>query len=214
MTDRKSTTKKGKGSKGKASDELTAERIRAILSDPNTPSSVAGKLQRLVSKLGELMDAPAPDTADFYADTFLYAAEAVRGGMPNTPGERAEAAPVFADVACYAERHEPKEYKAARRVVAAYDAQDAREGEKGNGCYFFMEHYVDSLMSGASDNLMCGSPRDERRSEAAMKGARRRARRGPRGRGAARSRANNQRAGACVQPRAPAHSHSSKPERT
>jgi hypothetical protein len=60
-----------------------------------------------------------------------------------------------------ATKHEPEEYKVALRVIAAYDAQDTREGEKGRGCHFFMEQYVDPLMTESSDNLVCGSPRDE-----------------------------------------------------
>lgn len=51
--------------------------------------------------------------------------------------------------------------KVARRVVAAYDAQSERDGPNRDGCHFFMENYVDPLMTGASDNFMCGSPHDE-----------------------------------------------------
>jgi hypothetical protein len=140
---------KGRSSKGRQTaaqlrdaDELTASRVRAILSDPKMPSSVAGKLQRLVNKLGELTDAPAPDTADFYADTFLLAAETVRGGMPNTPDERAEAAPLYADVARYAERHEPEAHKLARRSREIYaEWLGRKKGRRyADGAHFFVEH--------------------------------------------------------------------------
>jgi hypothetical protein len=154
---------KGRGSKGKQSatrlrdaDELTAERIRAILSDPNTPSRVAGKLQSLVNKLGELTDAPAPDTADFYADTFLYAAETVRGGMPNTPDERAEAAPLYADVARYAERHEPEGYRLARRVSEIFAEAKAR-GDRED----FIMQAADEVTTSGGEGVMLSSPASE-----------------------------------------------------
>jgi hypothetical protein len=154
------TKGKGRGSKGKQTaaqlrdaDELTASRVRAILADPKTPSRVAGKLQSLVNKLGELTDAPAPDTADFYADTFLLAAETVRGGMPNTPDERAEAAPVYADVALYAERHEPEGYRLARCVSEIY-VEAKRRGDRED----YILQAADEVTTGGGERVMLSSP--------------------------------------------------------
>jgi hypothetical protein len=126
MTTKKQSTAKG-GTKGKAEvgpreltetemragDLQTAEQIRAILSDPNTPSSVAGKLQTLINRLGEETDAPAPDSPDFYADSFAYAALVVRD--PDD-FRSAEARPAFEQVTRYAERHEPKDARLVRRL--------------------------------------------------------------------------------------------------
>jgi len=156
MTIKQSTKKggtkgKGRGSKGKqtgaqlrADDELTAARIHSILSDPKTPSSVAGKVQSLVTKLGECTDAPAPETPDFYAETFLYAADVVRGGMPNTPGELEEAALAFADVVHHAERYEPKAHKVARRCREIYAEW---LGRSSDAAHYFVEH-VDEVLEG------------------------------------------------------------------
>lgn len=152
MTTRKPTTTKGKGSKGKqsaaqlrAADEQTAGRVRAILSDQKTPSAVAGKLQSLVDKLGELFGSPAPDTPDFYAETFLYAAGVAREGMPNTSDECAEAAPVLDALTVYAERHEPKAHKVARRCVEIFTHWQRRK--RTDGAFYFVEH-TDAVLEG------------------------------------------------------------------
>lgn len=153
MTTRKVTTKGG--AKGKvtaprtlthdemrAQDEATAARILAILSDPNTGERVTLKLQKLVSQLGELTHTDTLETPGFYAEAFAAVAPVVREG-----GADAETLTAFAQAMLYAEKHEPKEYKLARRCAEIYAAAE------GDGAFYFVEH-VDAVLEGGDDGLM------------------------------------------------------------
>lgn len=138
----------------RAADELTAERIQAILSDPKTPKGVAGKLQKLVNKLGEWATPYIDETPGFYARMFLASAEAVRAGNVIPTEDAAEAMTTFANVTLLAENREPQAYKVARRCTEIYaDWLGRKKGRKyADGAHFFMEH-VDAVLEGG-DGLM------------------------------------------------------------
>jgi hypothetical protein len=159
MTAKRELTKKstkGKADRRRAADELTAERIRAILSDPATRKRVRGQLEELTYSLYAQTNAFSEATPDSCAADFFNGAAALRE-QPRNGDARA----VYEEIVRFAEQNEPIENKVARRVRTLYDAQDRREGPKGKGCHFFMENYVDPLLEESSDNFICGSPRVE-----------------------------------------------------
>jgi hypothetical protein len=128
--------------------------VRAILSDPKTPSSVAGKLRGLINRLGGATDAPPPEAGDFYAHAFAYGSESLRlGDVPRF--EVKEAREAAEQIARIAERHEPKEYKLARRIAEIYDDWLGRKpGRKhADGAHYFVEH-VDAVLEGGEDGLI------------------------------------------------------------
>lgn len=129
-----------------AGSELTAERIRAILSDPNAGERVTLRLQSLVNRLGEATDAPAPESPDFYAHAFAYGADKLRRGAVARL-EVDDAREAVEQIARLAERHEPKALKVARRCREIYEAAG------GNGAYHFAEH-VDAVLEGGADGLI------------------------------------------------------------
>jgi hypothetical protein len=136
---------KAEGSKGKA-DELTAERIRAILSDSNTGERVTLRLRSFIDQLGAATDTPAPETPDFYVYTFAHGAESLRVG-DIARGEVEEARAVVEEITRLAERHEPKAFKVARRCREIYEAAE------GDGATFFADH-VDVVLEGGDDGLI------------------------------------------------------------
>lgn len=170
----KQSTKKGarKGSfssKGKqsvaqarAADELTAARVRSILAD-STNEEVKEEVARLLGEMNDWTGAGYDLTPDSSALHFISCAERMRddAGTETLEFSAGEARKAYDRLVALADEHEPIEYKAARRVRAVYDAQREREGDKGVGCYFFMENYVDPLTTSGSDNFMLGSPREE-----------------------------------------------------
>jgi hypothetical protein len=164
MTNRKSTTKGGAKGKGRDSnrkptaeqlrtfDEVTASRIRAILSDPKTPSSVAGKLQRLLNELGEWTNPYTLESPEFYAEAFTGSAEKVRADR-LTDREREHVLPAFEQVTHYAARHEPEGHKFARRVSEIYAEAKAR-GDRED----FIMQAADEVLTSGGECAMLSSP--------------------------------------------------------
>jgi hypothetical protein len=139
----KSSRLKGKGA---ASDKLTAERVRAILSDPKTGERVTLRLTSLVNRLGDATDASVLETPDFYAHAFAEGAERLRRGAVARleAGEAREAAEQITQLA---ERHEPRAHKVARRCAEIYDAAE------GDDATYFAEH-VDAVLEGGEEGLI------------------------------------------------------------
>jgi hypothetical protein len=125
----------------RAADELTAERIRAILSDPKGPRRIKSKLEELTYQLYAETNAFSEPTPDSCAADFINGTVA----LCVTPDEDARA--VYDEIVRLAERHEPEGYKVARRCTEIYDAAG------GNGGVYFVEH-VDAVLEGGEDGLM------------------------------------------------------------
>jgi hypothetical protein len=142
-------------------DVVMDERVRAIITDPGVKQSVKNGLNRLISKLSEHVDAsivpdlPESDVAGYMAVSNAYLCEADDGTLTDEAREAA------AKIVAYVERHEPEEYRVARRCVEVWKAQRARDkAEGGNGTYFFMTA-VDRVTEGGNDGLMLGGAKDE-----------------------------------------------------
>jgi hypothetical protein len=156
MTEKNVTPRKGRGKVAAqlAADELTTERVRAILSDPNTGERVTLKLTGLLNTLGGATDAGVLETPDFYAHTFAHGSAALRAGVvPRFEVKEARAA--VEQIAALAERHEPQAFKVARRCREIYaDWLGRKKGRKyADGAHFFVEH-VDAVLEGGEDGLM------------------------------------------------------------
>jgi hypothetical protein len=153
---------RGKQAQAVALDLAMDERVRAIITDPGVRQSVKDGLDRLISKLaGELSDPsvmpdlPETDIAEYMAVSNAYLCEKEDGKL--TDGAREAAARLVA----YVERHEPEEYKVARRCAEVWEAQRAKDKAEGSdGACFFMEA-VDRVTEGGKDGLMLASPREE-----------------------------------------------------
>lgn len=156
MTTKKIQTARGKGKAAaqRAADELTAERVRAILSDPNAGERVTLRLTSLVNRLGSATDASVLETPDFYAHAFECGAASLRAGTVARR-EVEEAREAAEQITRLAERHEPKAFKVARRCREIYaDWLGCRKGRKyPDGAIFFVEH-VDAVLEGGEDGLM------------------------------------------------------------
>ena len=147
MTEKNLTPRKGRGKADaqRAADELTAERIRAILSDPKTGERVTLKLTGLLNKLGSATDAPVLESPDFFAHTFAHGSAALLAGdVPRF--EVKEAREAAAEIARLAERHEPKAFRVARRCAEIWEAAE------GEGANYFVAH-VDAVLD-CNDGLV------------------------------------------------------------
>lgn len=138
MTTSKQSTKKGsRKSKAEGSeqrerdDALTAERIRAILSDPTTPEDVADKLSSMVNDFGEWTTCHIDETPDFFARAFYNAAGSVRDGNVIPEHELPEARTTLDAVTLFAERHEPEDARLARRVSELINSDEDGSDEVG-----------------------------------------------------------------------------------
>jgi hypothetical protein len=156
MTKETLTPRRGRGKVAaqRAADELTTERVRAILSDPNTGERVTLKLTGLLSTLGGATDAGVLESPDFYAHTFAHGSAALRAGdVPRF--EVKEAREAVEQITRLTERHEPKAFKVARRCREIYaDWLGRKKGRKyADGAHFFVEH-VDAVLEGGEDGLM------------------------------------------------------------
>jgi hypothetical protein len=145
---------RGKAAAQRAADTLTADRVRAILSDPNTGERVTLRLTSLVNRLGGATDASVLETPDFYAHAFAEGADKLRRGAVARL-EVGEARGAAEQIARLAERHEPKAFKVARRCREIYaDWLGRKKGRKyADGAHYFVEH-VDAVLEGGEDGLM------------------------------------------------------------
>lgn len=132
---------RGKAAYDSAAVELTAERIRSILSDPKAPRRVKGKLEELSYQLYADTNAFSEPTPDSCAADFCNGAIS----LSVTPNEEARA--IYDEIVRLADASEPKEYKVARRCVEIYNTA------KGNGAHYFAEH-VDAVLEGGDDGLI------------------------------------------------------------
>lgn len=155
---KKGTPKGSVGSKGKqsaaqhrAADALTAERIRAILTDPKVKRGVKSKLEELTYKLYSQTNAFSEAMPDSCAADFINGTDALRE-QPRNASTRA----VRDEIVRLAEEHEPEAYKVARRCREIYNAWLTRKGGRkyAEGAYHFSEH-VDAVME-SGENLLCG----------------------------------------------------------
>jgi hypothetical protein len=145
---------RGKVAAQLAADEVTTERVRAILSDPKTGERVTLKLAGLLNTLGGATDAGVLESPDFYAHTFAHGSAALRAGdVPRFEVKEARAA--VEQIAALAERHEPKAFKVARCCREIYaDWLGRKKGRKyADGAHYFVEH-VDAVLEGGEDGLM------------------------------------------------------------
>jgi hypothetical protein len=114
-----STKRLPKGdTKGKVegSDELTAQRIRAILESPDTPKRVKERIEHLVGLYyGTSWADTLPEPPEYFALEFDAAEYAHRheqsNGHPIDKADRARA-----ELAAYVEKHEPKDARLIRRL--------------------------------------------------------------------------------------------------
>jgi hypothetical protein len=125
---------KGKADAQHAADRLTAERIRAILSDPGVKESVRGRVQKLVGQLYESgMWDTLPETPEYFVLLFeqTHINDHLKRGTAD-PEERA----IYDRLAAIIERHEPKDARAARTLLAvAYDDKGEREMARQGMCH-------------------------------------------------------------------------------
>ena len=155
MTEKNAAPRKARG-KGKArwenraADELTAERIRVILSDPKTPKRVRGQLEELTYNLYAETNAFSEATPDSCAADFINGVVA----LCVMPDENARA--IYGEIVRLAEANEPEEYKVARRVAEIYAAEMSKT-DGGEGRKFIMEA-ADAVTTEGSDGVMVSSP--------------------------------------------------------
>lgn len=98
-----------------AADQLTAERIRAILSDPKTPEGAKRRLRRLVSNFSEWAEPFVAETPEFFADAFAQAAGVLREGR-SSDFFLSKARPFYERAVALAAEREPKDAALVRRL--------------------------------------------------------------------------------------------------
>lgn len=155
MTTKKATTKQG----AKDNAELTPERLRVILEDPTVKERVKDSLTR---RVGELYDAAhcdsLPNVPARTALEFEEAASVIRW-REEKGRDTTEARAAYARLAAAVERHEPEEYRVARRVRELF-AADSDETRLTAGGRLIMEA-ADRVMESAGEGVMLSSPLSE-----------------------------------------------------
>jgi hypothetical protein len=134
-------------------DELTAGRIRTILSNSGVKQSVKGRVQKLVGELYEAGEWDTlPETPEYYG--LLFDQTHINNHLSRGTAEPAERE-IYDKLAAVIARHEPKAYKVARRCREIYaDWLGRKNGRKyADGATYFAEH-VDAVLEGGEDGLI------------------------------------------------------------
>lgn len=146
MQKKVSDTRAAKGKARERQDAETAERIKAILSDPKTRAGVKTETRRLVNELGETTTAGFEETPDWYAGAFREAAQLVRTGRFSSKFAE-EVADIYANLTRLAEQREPQEHRVARRCVEIFNEWLGRKKGRQypDGATYFAQH-VDAVL--------------------------------------------------------------------
>lgn len=134
MTTKKNSTKrpakgKAEGSKGKKAeaqceaDELTAERVRTILSDPETPARVKETLRGAVGQLHEWVCPSMSETPEETAHMFAESADDLHAGR-GFDWHHEKARPFYERAVMLAEKHEPKDARLVRKLAEVIQSGD------------------------------------------------------------------------------------------
>jgi hypothetical protein len=128
---KKVTTKSARNGKAEGSDEVTAERVRAFLENPDAKESAKGSVRKLIGELYGALDCDTlPETPDYYGLLFeqtqtTYHRHATNGTLEDAERE------ICAKLAEAVNRHEPKDARLVRRLSAVLgdpktDGQDTQ----------------------------------------------------------------------------------------